>query len=348
MEEKKRFVLNVLFFGLIALIAYLFYEYIFSVTLPFIFGFFLAYFAIKLCNKLFINDDKWHRAACLISIYLIIVVITTLLIVSGVNKSIDFFSSVPKLYVKYVEPAFLSLEKTLNEFNAKLPTGIQEIMSGSISDVIDSLKSLVINVSSTLVSGLTNVIVNVPDALISVTVVILSSFYICFDYEKISSYFKKILPEKVSSFVIEVKTFCENNLFKIIRTYLVLMFITFVELFIAFLIFRIPSSGIVALIVSLVDILPILGVGTVLIPWSLIGFLTGNVKIGVEMLCLYLVITFIRNSLESKMVGGDLGLHPLATLVAMIVGLRLFGILGMLILPLTLSFIVKNRLNVES
>lgn len=342
MENKKEFVINFLYIAIIALIAYLCYKFLLPPLVPFIIGLCISYFSIKLCNKLFIKDTKTQRAICLAIIYLIIIVVAVLLAILGINKIVDFFVSVPKLYTSYVEPSLSSIEKMLYELNAELPIEVKDVFNESIEGIFDAIKSLVTTVSTALVSSLTSIITNTPNFLISVIVVVISSTYFSFDYQDISAFFKRTLPSKVYDYLTEIKAFCESNLFNVLKTYLILMLITMIELFVGFIIFGIPNAGILAMLISIVDILPILGIGTVLIPWGIIALVIGKTAIGIEILVLYLIMTIIRNILESRMVGGELDLHPLATLVAMIIGLYLFGILGMLGLPLVLSFFVKR------
>ena len=116
------------------------------------------------------------------------------------------------------------------------------------------------------------------------------------------------------------------------------MGITFVELLIGLTVFGISNSGMWSLMIAFLDILPVLGVGTVLIPWGLSCLITGRALLGIELLVLYIIITIIRNIIEPKMVGTSLDLHPLATLITMIVGARMFSAVGMFGFPLALSF----------
>jgi predicted PurR-regulated permease PerM len=94
-----------------------------------------------------------------------------------------------------------------------------------------------------------------------------------------------------------------------------------------------------ALLIALLDILPIVGTGTVLLPWALISFITGDFASGICLLVIYAVITVIRQFIEPKIVGDQVGLHPVATLIAMIVGTRLFGAIGLFGLPISLAII---------
>lgn len=123
------------------------------------------------------------------------------------------------------------------------------------------------------------------------------------------------------------------------------VFLTFAELCIGLLAFKIPYAVPIALAIAVFDILPILGTGGVLLPWAAVLFMLGNMPLGAGILALYLVITMVRNIVEPKIVGKQIGLHPLATLVALFVGLKLIGIAGAVILPVFLSIFINIRKN---
>lgn len=91
----------------------------------------------------------------------------------------------------------------------------------------------------------------------------------------------------------------------------------------------------------MLDILPVLGTGTVLLPWAVIAFAGGNARMGIGVIGLYLIITVVRNIVEPKLVGKQMGLSPVVMLPCMIVGLHFFGILGLFGVPLVASFLKK-------
>ena len=119
------------------------------------------------------------------------------------------------------------------------------------------------------------------------------------------------------------------------------MLLTFFELTIGLHILGIENALVIAFLIAIFDVLPVLGTGGIMLPWILISFLNNQVKTGVGLLILYLVITGIRNIIEPKIVGKQIGLHPLLMLMCMYLGARLFGFLGIFILPI-LILIVQN------
>ena len=108
---------------------------------------------------------------------------------------------------------------------------------------------------------------------------------------------------------------------------------------------RVSYSFLLALVISFVDILPVLGVGSVLVPWAVFSFVSGRWNFGIGLLIIYGCVTVVRQIAEPKIVGGSIGLHPLATLVSMYAGLKLLGVTGLLIGPVT-AIIVKSLFDV--
>ena len=124
-----------------------------------------------------------------------------------------------------------------------------------------------------------------------------------------------------------------------------LMTVTFSILTVSFFLLRIPYAPLWALLISLVDALPVLGTGTVLIPWSLICFLQGQTARAIGLAGTYATAVLVRSALEPRLVGKHLGLDPLVTLLAMYAGYRIWGIGGMILAPL-LAMAVSQFLKV--
>ena len=121
------------------------------------------------------------------------------------------------------------------------------------------------------------------------------------------------------------------------------MLLTFAELSILFSLFGIESAVLKAALIALLDILPILGTGGIMIPWAVPSLVLGYTKLGLELLLIYGIVTVIRNYVEPKIVGTQLGLHPIITLVSMFIGLRLFGFWGLFGLPVGISSLWKQK-----
>jgi len=343
MEKRKEFIINALYIAVIFAIIYISVNHLLGVLFPFLLGFLFAYIALRIRKRFIEEDAKWKRCLVLFGLYIAIILILVLLISLGVTKLGDFIRTLPGFYKNTLEPYIGQIENTLLEVGQNLPDNISAVFNNITDGIFEGLKSLLTRVTTGLVNLTTSLITSAPELLISFVVMIVSSFYMVSDYENISRWFTGVMPEKVMTVLYDIRDFCENTLFKIIGSYAAIMGLTFIELFIGLSIIGISNSGMWAAIISVLDILPVLGVGTVLIPWGISVLITGKLLLGFGILLIYLVITVVRNIVEPRLVGTNLGLHPLATLMAMICGVRLFGAIGMFGLPLTLSFLVSHN-----
>ena len=307
--------------------------------MPFILGFVFAYIAVRLTKKIFKKESKWLRVASLLILYLIIIGILVLLVSLGVNELIDFIGNIPNIYKQYIEPL---LKNTNVSINSNIPISLQKEIGELLANLLNSIKGLLSSISSYLVSAGTSLISNTTSLLVGVLTTLIVSFFFVYDYDGILIYLESLMSDEGKVIYREVKDFLVNTVFLVVKSYALILFITFIELLIGLGIIGVNNFALISMVVSVLDILPVLGVGTVLIPWAIYHLLFGEVTTGILLLVLYGVITIIRHIIEPKIVGGNLELHPLAALFAMLVGLQLFGIIGMFGLPLLISFFVKR------
>lgn len=129
----------------------------------------------------------------------------------------------------------------------------------------------------------------------------------------------------------------------LIKAHLILMIITFIELSIFLSIMRVRNSVIIAAFISLIDILPVLGTGTVLYPWGIISMISGNSALGISLIIAQLIMTIIRNIIEPRIIGTHTGLNPILTLASIYIGTKLFGFIGMYVFMLIIIMAVKYR-----
>ena len=174
-------------------------------------------------------------------------------------------------------------------------------------------------------------------------VIVISSFFIAMDYDLLLRFCLKQFTTEARSLLWHIKEYVAGTLFVCIRSYMIIMSLTFIELSIGLSLIGIKNAIPIAALISLFDILPVLGCGGIMIPWAVISLVLGYTRLGIELFIIYGIITVVRNYLEPKIVGAQLGLHPIITLVSMFVGLRLFGFWGLFGLPVGISFLWKQR-----
>ena len=149
------------------------------------------------------------------------------------------------------------------------------------------------------------------------------------------------LPEKVLDTFDVTKNVIFSTAKELFKSYFLLTFITFLQLLIGFLIIGIDYSLLLAAIISIVDLLPILGTGTVLEPWAAICFILGDTVTAIGLIVLYAVITLFRQVAQPKIIGAGAGLSPLLSLISIFAGLKFMGFLGIIIFPIITTTVIK-------
>ena len=173
-----------------------------------------------------------------------------------------------------------------------------------------------------------------PDSLFFLMTMILSCYFAAGELPKLREKALLLLPKEASDWCRRVSRGLHQALGGWFRAQAKLMGVTFLVLTVGFLLLRVDSPILLALGVSFLDALPVFGTGTILIPWAVISMLAGDMGMGLGLLGLYGAAALLRNVLEPKVLGANLGLSPLATLAAIYAGWRLMGIWGMIGFPL--------------
>ena len=211
-----------------------------------------------------------------------------------------------------------------------------DFFGGSAGELITSLTTRILPILGDFLAFL-------PDALMYVFVFAFSCWYFTLDFDRINGAVARVMPQKARKLLSDAKSGLSGTLGKLVKAYLLILLITFTELFIALSLIGVRYSLVIAFLTSLVDILPLLGTGTVLIPWGLFELVFGSTAKGIGLLVTYGVITVVRELIEPKIVGKTMGLHPLLALASMYAGLRFFGIAGLVTFPILVTF-AKNIL----
>jgi sporulation integral membrane protein YtvI len=199
-----------------------------------------------------------------------------------------------------------------------------------------------------LAGFISNIAKAVPRAILALFVTLIASVYFALDLEKIVEAVKKAFPDGIVKTLRKFKLGFFTIGVKYIRSYSLLMLITFAIIFFGLLVLRVQYFFILAVIIAVPDILPIIGVGTVLIPWSIFSFVGGNGGLGIGLLVLYLANSIIRQALEARLIGKNLGVHPIVSLILIYLGYSLFGFVGIILVPIftvIMNIYVNNSKN---
>lgn len=211
--------------------------------------------------------------------------------------------------------------------------GVTDRLGPLLQESVSALSARMLGAAGSLAGKL-------PAALLACSFTVLSSFFILPDYEKIGSFLLRQLPERWAGPVRDSRDFLVATVRQVLKAYLLIMVITFGEISLGLWLLRVDYYLIIGLSVAVLDILPVVGSGSILIPWGLWTLLEGDPTMGAGILLLYGVVTGVRTVLEPRIVGRRIGLSPLVTLLSMYAGMKLFGFPGLIAAPMAVTLLL--------
>ncbi|MCA1064394.1 sporulation integral membrane protein YtvI (plasmid) [Rossellomorea sp. AcN35-11] len=322
--------------------------YLSTLIYPFLIGLFIAVIINPIVNFFELKFNIHRGLSVLLSLFLgfsLFALLTTLLIYELIAGSTYLAKAIPphinSLTLIIEEHISYTLMPTYNllasEFN-NLDISYQKT-------IIENLKKFGENFSSSLgtivedtFKSIPLIISKIPNYATVVIVSLLSTFFISKDWNKFKLLFYRHTPEGIQQKLKHVTKNLKHALMGFIKAQLILISMTGFIVLIGLLILQVEHPFTIAIAISLVDLLPYLGTGLVFVPWILYSFFTGNVGIGIGLSILYMIVIIQRQIAEPKVLSSNIGLDPLATLLALFVGFKLIGLSGLIIGPIVLVF----------
>lgn len=336
-EKERSFLIHIFYWITILTLLYILFRYVLYQILPFFLGFLIAFSlrpAIRNTAKLLPFPQKLISFFYLVLFYGTIGVAVTLLCITCFRFLASFVVRFPALYETQIAPMLNQLFTYAEAEIQKLP--IRELIDPEpfFTQVAQTIKDFAVTSSASLFILVRNAAASLPSILISFFITLLSSIFFTMDFHQISLFIMRQIPKESHTAFYHIRTIVTDTILHYFSAYGKLMIITFIELSIGFTYLKVEHALPIAFLTSFFDIFPILGTGTILYPWILISFFHGQVKLAVGLIILHLVINVIRQIIEPKIVGKQLGIHPLLMLGCMFFGVKWFGLLGIFITPI--------------
>ena len=347
MANYKRFDFKKLYFilyiVLVLIVVYLLFKlgiFLFPFTLALFFSIMTQPFSRFLEKKLKFSQ----KIATIVSIVLFLVIFLGFISLSALRLSGEIYKLSINLnkYSKDIQTLWNTTIDKVYSLLGYFPEGFDEQVKNSINGFIRMGTSKL----GSFINSLINFITSIPTIILYICITILSTFFISLDKNKIMAFLEQQFPKSWIKKVYNIKREMFNVLGSYIRAQIILMTICFFELLISFNIlsflkFNLQYPLIFSIVICIIDALPILGAGAVLLPWSLISFVTGDINLGLALIVIYFLVLSVRQMLEPKLISQNLGVHPLVTLISMYSGFKFFGVIGFLIGPVVM-IILKN------
>ena len=335
-EHRRKVLIDLFYFAAVAALFYFVVRYALGWLMPFLIGFAVALIFRPVIYWMVDKLGFQRKFAAVLIVLLAYGVLGTGLTFGGIalaSKLGDLFSGLPAFFNETIMPAFNNLGDYLERLFERLPPEWMSGLDAARDSLMSAITGAVTSFSRTGLNAVAGIAKGIPGFLIALVFTILASFFISQDYYGVTRFITAQLPDRVRKVLFEGKAAIASTLGAYAKAYAKIMLVTFIELTVGFLILGISNPLPKALGIAFFDILPVFGTGGIVIPWVIIDLLLGKFSRALGLLILYGVITVVRNFIEPKIVGDQLGLNPIVSIIAIYLGYRWFSVGGMILMP---------------
>ena len=333
----------------IVLVTALAFFYTAKVTYPFIIAFAIAYLINPMVNT-FQVKAKFPRALAVIvtlfSIFSIFAGLITLLVAEIVSGANYLSNNLPNQLNTLIQAGENLFVLSIMPYFERITTLFSSLGSNQQTTILENIQNIGTNLATTIGNFLQEILQKIPKIIAwfpnAATVLIfsiLATFFISNDWHRIQVLGSQLIPLKVKTSIGTVLLDLKKAFFGLLKAQFTLISITTVIVLIGLLVLRVEYAITIALLTGLLDLLPYLGSGTVFVPWIIYETMTGNISLAIGLSILYIIVIVQRQLMEPKVLSSNIGIDPLATLIALFVGYKLIGILGLVVGPVVLVII---------
>lgn len=326
---------------LIAAVAIALFPYFWPFVVALVFSMILEPF-VRLVSR-GLEKLKMARSLATLLGMLILFGVVTIIAVAAISRLfrelMSLVRAVPGV-ISWISSTALPWARELyTQYQDILPPYAMDMVNNALGSLGQTLGQWAASISKALTSGAWATAMSVVDVILSIVLTIMGTYYLTADKSRIADFFRRTFPQGVRQHSVLIKTNLVKALFGQVRSQLTVSCVIIFFLVASFMIYGVNYGLMAALIIGVADALPVIGAGLFLLPWSILSFVLGDVSMGIFMACVYVGTIVIRQVLEPRIVGKNLGLYPLATMIAMYAGYRWLGFLGLIGGPIMLSLL---------
>ena len=328
-----QFLTKFAYWAVILGLVFLGFKYVMPLLMPFLLAYLFSLLLHKPADYLSKRLKIGRRlvAAVLVTLFYLLLAVLALLVGS---ELFTFARDAMSRFNTVIIPSVEALTEWASRWTRRLDPNVISVLEGMENSLLLSLRSKVAEISTRVVTGIMS---GVPSGFLNVLFMVIATYFISLDFGLLRWAVARRIKSEIYDKIIAGAAYLSTTLGRLARSYLLIMCITFVEQAIGLSILGVDYSILIAMAIAVFDIFPVVGSGTIMLPWAVSSLVTGDVKRGVGLLVMYVIITIVRQSIEPRIVGDHVGLHPLLTLMCMFVGFRVFGGVGMLGLPILVA-----------
>ncbi|MDD3393648.1 MAG: sporulation integral membrane protein YtvI [Anaerotignum sp.] len=313
---------------------FLFFRYLFPIFLPFIFGWLLSRLFIPLADQL----EKHHVprwAGALLGILVLLSALSFLGAFAGnqlYEQVQNLLNNLP-FYLEKMEEGFTLFRTKLDALLVGLPDGVTSLTA----NLQEKLFGILLSVAQS--SGSVSAIAAVPNVLLGFFIALFSAFFLTTDRESIHLAYKAHLEPLLGVSLQAAKKDLASSLWGYVKTQLILMVYIFLICIIGLYILRSPYALLISVSIAVIDAIPFFGSGFILWPCAILNFFLGNTTLGIGYLVIYGIVQVVRQLMQPKILGAQIGMHPLLTLFSMYFGYQCIGFWGLILGPVAAVFL---------
>ena len=354
-EKKKKFIINIVYTVILIALFYLFFKFAFGTILPIICAIVAAMILQKPVNFICKKTPLKRGLVSALSVLFAFAVV-----ISGIVLILIWVGSEFKGFFQYIMIEFEDMPALIHKIEGYvanaigfLPEKLESTVMDFISEKLATLTaptvtpnepsaSIDLSMLSTPLKGIWNTAKQIPTTLVSIVVAIVACCFMTADFASVKKLVLGFFQPDTRTKIVRAKRLLFPSLGKMAKAYGIIITITFCELSLGLFLLKlmgIYDSGyifVIAILTAIIDIVPVLGTGTVLIPWAVISLLNANYPLAIGLIVMYACITVIRQIIEPKLVAAQLGIPAFLTIVSMFIGSQIFGVIGIFILPITI------------
>jgi len=292
----------------------------------------------------FLVRHRWKRAAaaglCTLAALGLLLWGLTALIGRGLAAASALSRSLPAL-MQALSLRLGDLRALIDAHIRSAPAPTAELLESALSSLADAASALPAQLSRRLVALLSRMAQGSPDTLLFLVTAALGTYFISAAFPTVNAFLLAQLPDSLRQRLAGLGADLKSGFGGLLRAQLILTGVCFLELLAAFLLLRVQGAAVLAAVTAVIDALPVFGTGVVLLPWAGACLLLGQTRRGLGLFLCWGVTELVRNAAQAKLLGDQIGLDPLASLLSVYVGWRVAGVGGMLLFPLGLMLLIR-------
>lgn len=363
--RRRQILVNVAYWAVILAAVYFVLKYLIRMVMPFFLAVIFAAIAramsrfftrrigglrwkygtkMKVLGKLQLNK-KVSIILCVMLLFILLIGLVTLIVFRLINGGIDVIENIPRFYYANVQPGLEGVLEKIENLAAQIDSSAMAMVENSTANVIASVGSKVTEWSGKLLVKVSALASGIPSLFLSTIITMIATVLIAVDFESITAFLERNIPEKTLKLAGEFKDSLVETVWQFIKSYFLIFLITMAEITVGFLLVRQKNALLFGAIIAVFDAFPIVGSGMILLPFSIVTMISGKIGKGIGLLVIYLVVVIAREIIEPRIVGKHVGLKPIVTLTCMYVGTKLFGGIGLFLMPILASILVEMNGN---